>query len=148
MVGPMYDEGSPAVLVVDRGGVIRRANYSARKLLGDCVGRPCLATVQPTDREGHQVCHRGCPRGRPDATVRWSSVGLRSNQAGSLCCTSMDGIVVVSMEGCHEQRPVSERLTPRECEVLTLVAEGLTTSVISAHLGVSDATVRTHVERS
>ena len=46
--------------------------------------------------------------------------------------------------------PTSEemqRLTPREVEVLTLIAHGLTNSAIAEHLVVSDATVRTHVGR-
>jgi DNA-binding NarL/FixJ family response regulator len=38
-------------------------------------------------------------------------------------------------------------LTPREAEVLTLIAEGLTNSQICARLVVSQATVKTHVNR-
>ncbi|GAA0463784.1 response regulator transcription factor [Streptomyces olivaceiscleroticus] len=40
-----------------------------------------------------------------------------------------------------------ERLTPRECEVLVLVAHGLTNQAIAEHLVVSNATVRTHLGR-
>ncbi|SCL13846.1 DNA-binding response regulator, NarL/FixJ family, contains REC and HTH domains [Micromonospora nigra] len=38
-------------------------------------------------------------------------------------------------------------LTPRECEVLTLIAEGLTHKQIGAQLGLSKATVDTYVHR-
>jgi DNA-binding NarL/FixJ family response regulator len=46
--------------------------------------------------------------------------------------------------------PTSEliaRLTPREREVLVLIAQGASNSMISERLVVSDATVRTHVSR-
>jgi DNA-binding NarL/FixJ family response regulator len=41
--------------------------------------------------------------------------------------------------------PELPELTPREKEVLILLAEGLSNSEIATHLFVSDATVKTHV---
>jgi DNA-binding NarL/FixJ family response regulator len=40
---------------------------------------------------------------------------------------------------------VEERLTPRELEVLTLMAEGLSNKLIADRLGISDQTVKFHV---
>jgi len=40
-----------------------------------------------------------------------------------------------------------QALSPREQEILELLAEGETTSSIAEHLGVGASTVRTHVER-
>lgn len=40
-----------------------------------------------------------------------------------------------------------QRLTPRQLEVLHLLAEGLTDRQIAERLGISAATARTHVER-
>ena len=41
--------------------------------------------------------------------------------------------------------PLAEPLTPRETEVLALVAEGLSNKAIAGELGISDQTVKFHV---
>ena len=44
-----------------------------------------------------------------------------------------------------ERPPTTDPLTPREVEVLQLVAQGLENQAIAERLVISDATVRTHV---
>jgi len=63
---------------------------------------------------------------------------------------AVDAIVVAS-EGAHTLgvvdmvEPFQEALTPREVEVVGLLAEGLPNKAIAARLGISDQTVKFHV---
>jgi DNA-binding NarL/FixJ family response regulator len=47
--------------------------------------------------------------------------------------------------GDEDEELVADALTPREVEVLELVAEGLPNKAIAARLGISDQTVKFHV---
>lgn len=54
-----------------------------------------------------------------------------------------DAIVIARQDGSAAH--VVEPLTPREVEVLELLAEGLSNKAIGARLGISDQTVKFHV---
>jgi DNA-binding NarL/FixJ family response regulator len=56
-------------------------------------------------------------------------------------------LVIASRDdgGHGPARPPAETLTPREIEVLQLLAEGWPNKRIGAHLGISDQTVKFHV---
>jgi DNA-binding NarL/FixJ family response regulator len=58
-----------------------------------------------------------------------------------------DGIVLADRKASHrlEPEPFEETLTPRELEVLTLLAEGLANKAIAERLRISDQTVKFHV---
>jgi DNA-binding NarL/FixJ family response regulator len=56
--------------------------------------------------------------------------------------TDADAYMVASRA---EEEPLIEPLTPRETQVLMLLADGLSNKAIAARLGVSDETVKFHL---
>jgi DNA-binding NarL/FixJ family response regulator len=58
--------------------------------------------------------------------------------------TDADAYVIAAAGNPEDAQPV-EKLTPREAQVLELVADGLSNKEIAARLGVSDETVKFHL---
>ena len=58
---------------------------------------------------------------------------------------SADACLVSAEKTLDSQEPLVEPITPRELEVLELLAEGLSNKGIAARLGISDQTVKFHV---
>jgi DNA-binding NarL/FixJ family response regulator len=56
-----------------------------------------------------------------------------------------DAIMLAGEREGHDDEALTEPLTPREREVLALVAEGLSNKAIAQELGISDQTVKFHV---
>ena len=147
MKGPLdRDDTTKPVLLVDQDGVIRKANKAAVRVWDSPVGQPCATTVRATDGEGRAVCFEGCPRGAANRDARRSEVHVRG-QVGTLHCTSLGDVVIVSMERLAPATGTLSKLTPREREVLALVAKGLSTSAVAESLGLRPCTARTHMER-
>ncbi len=75
-------------------------------------------------------------------------VGQVEEFVGALCEVAAGGTVVdpeVVRQLLRRRRDPLERLTPREREVLALVAEGRSNGAIARHLVVSDAAVGKHI---
>lgn len=56
-----------------------------------------------------------------------------------------DAILMPAREAAAADDPSPEPLTPREIQVLELVAEGLANKTIADRLGISDQTVKFHI---
>jgi DNA-binding NarL/FixJ family response regulator len=77
----------------------------------------------------------------PDVVAEFGSIG-EARMAG----IAADAILLPPpAETADDDEPLPERLTPREIEVLELVAEGRPNRAIAERLGISDQTVKFHL---
>lgn len=139
----------PALVVAQENGTVVAQNAPARRLMGNGRGRPCWDVFTGLrDAEG-LPCARGC--------VRWLIAGgLERTQHTSvalggrrhhLTCVPLGSRAVCLLSAGGARKPESwQAITSREREVLRLLADGETTPSIAARLGLSESTVRTHVE--
>lgn len=86
-----------------------------------------------------------------DAGPREVSAALEAVAAG-LAVFSPDALVALRERGARTSVPMNAArpvtytpLSPREREILALVAEGLGNKIVAARLGISEHTVKTHV---
>jgi DNA-binding NarL/FixJ family response regulator len=94
----------------------------------------------------------GTPRQRDDLREHLEMAADVVGEFDSLAAARQSGIIA---DGILLQPPVDgqsiddlplpETLTPREIEVLELVAEGLSNKAIAGRLGISDQTVKFHL---
>jgi PAS domain S-box-containing protein len=141
---------------------------------GRVLGKPCYAVVRGTDTFGNPVCQREClvlqglRESKPVRRFRMCARTSAGHCVETECATlqlwvSSDEAAVIHLlrlwpgKGCDPaprrsrgaggpRPPALRLLTPREREVLGLLAAGKSTSEMVDALGVSPATVRTHVE--
>lgn len=140
----------------------------------NALGKSCIKVICGKDAFGHQVCQRECHvfqslRARKPARRFRMHVRAGTGHYVEAECVTL-GLVDPTGEttvihllqlwpnGNHAPLPHTRRrdtrelrqrvpsLTPREMEVLALLAAGRNTKQISDQLDVSQATVRTHVE--
>jgi HD-GYP domain-containing protein (c-di-GMP phosphodiesterase class II) len=67
---------------------------------------------------------------------------------GELDSAAVDAVLYAAGHGQNRVHPRPDRLTPREVEVLRLVATGASNKEIAAALVISEKTARNHVERT
>lgn len=144
-------------------------NEAAEDLTGilaaDAVGSYGWQVLGAEDENGAVACHAGCSRARllrdgwPVGARRLSirtSNGRKQVLLSTLALVSAEELVYLHL--LREDAPQPERhacqekanglpgaLTERQREILGLIADGLPAKVISARLGVSEATVRNHI---
>jgi PAS domain S-box-containing protein len=149
--------------LVDRDGRIRWLNEAALSLYGDARGRliSSLAAPDHAQRSREQLAKKviggasrtdfeidTIDRNGDRTPVRISSVPVRRGSA-------IVGVFGVALPCGETSEAAPERgapgsgesLTPRQREVLTLLAEGASTPQIAATLGLAEETVRNHIRQ-
>jgi DNA-binding CsgD family transcriptional regulator len=125
----------------------------------EAIGRPCWEVLGGLDERGAVICHPACSaarltrEGRPIPSRR---ILIRTAESRKL--VTMSTIAAVSADrgavGVHLFRPTADTepdsgpnsyLTPRQQEVIELIAEGVPAKVIAARLGIAEVTARNHI---
>jgi len=160
-VGRALDELAVPIYVIDRDGTFRWMSKSAIRLMGNAVGQKFTTVIAPehvhlarrqfakkligaADRTDFRLAVRCPERGR--VTVSVTSAPLRDDGAivGVLGMAVQDyQSTTVGRRAEGALRP--DALTPRQHEVLRLLARGMGTREIAAALGVAEETTRNHV---
>jgi DNA-binding CsgD family transcriptional regulator len=157
-----FRSGDP-LFAFDERLVVRSWNRAAEELTGvaaeQAVGRCCWEILSGTEPEGALVCHKGCPYARlarehwqvpsHDMIVKTAS-GPRRISLATIECEGDPQLFLHLMRPAHEPAPSppesrNVNLTPRQLEVLGLLADGLAAKAIAARLGVALPTVRNHI---
>ncbi len=137
-------------------------NPAAEELTGvsadEAVGRYCWEVIGGRDENGTCVCHQGCSTARlaregwpvPGQVLRIKAHGgERRVEVSTVAVDDGDGdgrlLLHVMLPADPRSAPAHQSLTARQYEVLRLLADGLPAKVIAARLGVSEATIRTHI---
>lgn len=136
-------------------------NQAAERLTGiadaDAFGRPCWEVLGGHDRDGNLVCHAGCSYARiarEGGPVRCHDLLVkagRGRRAVSLSTIELERpegrlfLHVLTEPETRRIRGRAPRLTPRQYEVLELLARGLPAKSVAARLGIRESTARNHV---
>jgi PAS domain S-box-containing protein len=152
---PVMERLGVAAYALDVRGVIRWLNQAAIALVGDIRGRPFTNVIAPHDvsRLRQQFVRKLREGGSSDFDATLITKEGRIAQVGATSTALTRSGQVVGLFGVmtrpaavdHEPPVAAERLTPRQLEVLQLLARGATTDGIAADLHLSRETVRNHV---
>ena len=154
-----------ALFVVDEELRITAWNAEAEKLTGvpeaAALGDRCWNVLAGAEDDGSVVCSAGCAVAREalrrgDVASRPLVIRTTSGKRRVIASTISVGtasarrlVHLLQPAPVAEPRPATAReendLTPREREVLELLRGGLDAAAIGGALGISIATVRTHV---
>ena len=149
--------------LVDRDGRIRWLNEAALSLFGDARGRllSSLAAPDHAQRSREQLAKKLI--GGASRTDFEIDTIDRNGERTTICVSSVPvrrGSAVVGVFGVAQPRreasgqpaerevaSLGESLTPRQREVLALLAEGASTTQVATTLGLAEETVRNHIRQ-
>jgi len=140
----------PAVMIARDNGRICSQNSPAKQLLGNRAGDFCWDVLGTLKDTNNLPCRRDCVArligsGFNRALRTDIKIGGKRH---SLSCVPVDGAVVCLLnDEAEEASKPWQNLTSREREVLELLALGETNGAVAKSLGISESTVRTHVEK-
>jgi len=149
-----------AAFAFDHDARVVAWNRAAERLTGlsaeEAVGLPCWQALRAVDTNGDVVCHSRCPHARrarrggelPGHTVLVPSA--RGGRVRARLATVVFGrrrpvtvhLLIPEAGGAGDHRGP---LSPRQHEVLRLLAAGKVAKQIAVELGISEATVRNHI---
>lgn len=137
-----------SVIHTDENGVVTNTNRTARMRFSAAPGRKCVDVVALRDASGRPICTERCAaalasQGEGGREAHGSSRGAHVRVE----CIAMGKGTTVLIHPDAEPVAVSP-LSPREQEILGMVAEGLTARRIARRLGIKESTVRTHLDHA
>jgi len=139
----------PAIVVSRADGVVVSQNGHAQSLMGAGCGRSCRDVVGSVDDAEGFPCSDTCLgelRAGGLDRPQHSRVSVKG-RLHHLTCVPLDEVVVSILSSSAESAPTQwQQLTPRETEILRLLADGETIPSVAVQLEISESTVRTHVE--
>ncbi len=142
--------GVPAVLIASDDGTIVSQNSPAKHLLGNKQGTYCWDVIGGLKNTDNLPCRYNCVSDLLGSGFNRSlHTGIKiDGKRHSLACVPVDGAVVCILNSeAEESSEPWHNLTTRERDVLELLAHGETNRAIALSLGISESTVRTHVEK-
>ena len=154
LIGALNELAAP-VYVIDRDGRFSWLNQAYIELFGDRRGRPFVDYVAPEHRQLARANFARKTAGKTTTTfdlVVLDSAGerltLRITSApvrdrGEV--VGVFGIGIPLAQTIGRTSSALDDLTPRQLDVLRLLAEGLETPEIARRLGVADETARNHI---
>lgn len=138
-------------------------NEEAERLTGipaaEALGRPCWELLRGVSERGDVLCHSGCSGARlaregwpvPCRRMLIATPAGRRLVSVSTVSVRREGeppVVLNVIRSGPENGPgrhAAQRLTPRQTEVLQLLAVGEPAKVIATRLRISETTVRNHI---
>lgn len=153
-----------ALYVCDESMNIVEWNAAAEELTGipaaEALGQKCWRVLRGRSEKGEIVCHPGCSTARLARTSHPAGCGclLVATGAGrkplhiSTIVVRDDGglrVLHPMHNGIEIEEPAAQcdppPLTPRQLEVLEMLAHGLRARAIAGELHLAEATVRNHI---
>lgn len=165
VVDPNGFASQAALMVFDDDLRVLCWNNGAEALTGipaeEAVGRPCWEVIAGRDDEGGTVCHSGCSRARivregrclpPEVLHARTGTGRKRISLETIAAQAEDGTLFIHVmrdapppqETVEAPGPVPQ-LTPRQQQILELLAQGQPPKTIARGLGLMETTVRNHI---